>query len=212
MSWLRRRRPERPAAGERPAAPPEPEVHRSLALAELLGELPPESSLSVLDLGPAVGANLDFFSARFRCRLRIADLWREASAGGRLADPEIDPAALFRELLPPDGEPADLVLAWDLFDYLSRDQLRALADRLASACRPGGRLFAMVAIGREIPYRPLTYELRDGGDLVYRPIGAATRPAPRYRPSDVEALTPGFTVDRTYLLRHGIEEFLLMRR
>lgn len=215
MSWFggRRREPERPRHAERTeeSAEPAPEVHRSLALAGLLAELPEESRLSVLDLGPAVGANLDFLSARFRCRLQVADLW--ASAGThRLADPEADPAKLFEELLPLAGGPQiDLVLAWDLLNYLRREQIEALAEHLAPACRPGGRLFAMVLTGREIPRRPLTYELRDGGDLVYRGAGGPTRPGPRYRPAEVDALTPGFTVDRSYLLRHGVQEYLLAR-
>jgi len=216
VSWFggRRRAPEQP----RPAPPaaraepaPAPEIHRSLALAAVLAELPPESRLSVLDLGPAVGANLEFLSARYRCRLHVADLWRSAGTH-RLADPEADPAALFRELLPLGAAPAiDLVLAWDLLNYLRRDQIRALADHLAPACRPGGRLFAMVLIGREIPRQPLTYELREGGDLVYRGAGGATRPGPRYRPAEIDSSTPGFAVDRNYLLRHGVQEYLLIR-
>jgi hypothetical protein len=216
VSWFggRRREPERPrpaAEAAEDGAEPAPEIHRSLALAGLLAELPEESRLSVLDLGPAVGANLEFLSARYRCRLQIADLY--ASAGThRLADPEADPAPLFRDLLPLAGGPDyDLVLAWDLLNYLRREQIRALAEHLAPACRPGGRLFAMVLTGREIPRRPLTYELRAGGDLVYRDAGGATRPGPRYRPAEIDALTPGFTVDRSYLLRHGIQEYLLRR-
>ena len=216
MSWFggRRWEPERPRPAAQAAeegAESALEIHRSLALAGLLAELPEESRLSVLDLGPAVGANLEFLSARYRCRLQVADLWRSAGTH-RLADPEADPAALFRELLPLAGGPEiDLVLAWDLLNYLRREQIRALAEHLAPSCRPGGRLFAMVLTGREIPRQPLTYELRAGGELVYRAAGGAIRPGPRYRPAEVDALTPGFTVDRSYLLRHGIQEYLLVR-
>lgn len=214
MKWFGgRRETERPAgapaAGE-VAAEPAPESHRSLALATVLAELPEESALSVLDLGPAVGANLDFLAARYRCRLQFADLWGSAPAH-RFADPEADPAALFAELLPLDGPPFDLVLAWDLLNYLRREQIRALAERLAPACRPGGRLFAMVLTGREIPRRPLTYEMRPGGELVYRDAGGPTRAGPRYRPAEIDDLTPGFAVDRSYLLRHGVQEYLLIR-
>jgi hypothetical protein len=216
VSWFggRRREPERPRPAARAAeesAEPALEIHRSLALAAVFAELPEESRLSVLDLGPALGANLEFLSARYRCRLQIADLWRSAGTH-RLADPEADPAALFRELLPlAGGAEVDLVLAWDLFNYLRREQIRALAEHLAPACRPGGRLFAMVLTGREIPRRPRTYELRDGGDLVYRDAGDAVRPGPRYRPAEIDSSTPGFAVDRSYLLRHGIQEYLFVR-
>ena len=210
MKWFEGRR-----EGERPAAPavasaPAAESHRSLALATVLAELPEESSLSVLDLGPAVGANLEFLSSRYRCRLQFADLWGSAPVH-RFADPEADPAALMAELLPLESPPFDLVLAWDLLNYLRREQIRALAEHLAPACRPGGRLFAMVLTGREIPRRPLTYEMRPGGELVYRGAGGPTRPGPRYRPAEIDDLTPGFTVDRSYLLRHGVQEYLLIK-
>jgi Methyltransferase domain len=212
VSWLRPRRAPAPAA---PAAPP-PEVHRSLALASLFAGLVPESRLDVLDLGPAVGANVDFLAQRFVCRLQVGDLYRSLAAeterrGGD--DPEEDPEALLRAALPaPPERRCDLVFAWDLFDYLSKPRLRALARLLAERCRPGARLFAMVAIGKEIPATPTTYLFHDEESLLYRDRPAATRPGPRYRPSEVAELTPGFTVDRSFLLRHGVQEYLLERQ
>lgn len=217
MKWLGgKRRPQQPAPPDAHQAPggaePAVEIHRSLALAQLLGELRPEQRLSVLDLGPAVGANLSFLSERFRCRLRIADLWSSADRGRRIADPDVDPAALMRDLIPAEGEPLDLILGWDLVNYLGKPQIRALAGCLAPACRPGARWFLMALAGQRIPREPLTYELREGGDLVYRDGGGeATRPGPRYRPAEIDEMTPGFSVDRSYLLRHGVQEYLLIR-
>jgi hypothetical protein len=216
MKWFGgKRRPPAPAPPAADAPPggagPVPEIHRSLALAELLAELRPEQRLSVLDLGPAVGSNLEFLSERYRCRLRIADLWSSADRGRRIADPDVDPAALMRDLVPADGEPLDLILGWDLVNYLTKPQIRALAECLAPACRLGARWFVMALAGQRIPREPLTYELREGGDLVYRDGGEPTRPGPRYRPAEIDELTPGFRVDRSYLLRHGVQEYLLVR-
>lgn len=222
MKWFRRhprhaddRRPapEADGASGEPAGPAE-ESHLSPALSEAFGELDDQAPLHVLDLGAAVGENLAFLSSRYRCRLQVGDLYRSAIASGQpLVDPEADPARLFDRLLPATeaDDPVDLVLAWDLLDYLRREQVEALSARLATLCRPGALAYALVHIGKEVPREPRSYVLREGGELVYRGAETPRRPATRYRPAEVDAMTPGFAVDRTYLLRHGVQEYLLER-
>lgn len=212
MSWFRRRPPA--SAALTAATGPEPEVHRSLALAALFAELPPESRVHVLDLGAAVGANVEFLAGRFVCKLQVGDLYRSLVAdAARFADPETDLVALFRAVLPaPPGRRFDLVFAWDLVDYLTKPQIRALSTVLAERCRPGARLFLMVATGKEIAQTPLRYLFHDEASLIYRDRSPHTRPGPRYRPAEIDELTPGFTVDRTFLLRHGVQEYLQARQ
>lgn len=212
MRWLGGRRPEAPGDRPEPTASA-PVVHRSLALAAHFAEIDPEERLHVLDLGPAVGANVDFLSRRFVCKLEVGDLYRSLVADPRrFNDPDAEAAtALMHDALAPAGEPYDLVLAWDLLNYLTRPQIRALATLLAASCRPGARLFAMVVTRGEMPPAPLVYLLGEDGELVYRDLPGQVRPAPRYRPAEIDQLTPGFTVDRSFLLRHGIQEFLLLR-
>jgi hypothetical protein len=207
VKWFRGR-------GDAPAAPreeaaPAAEVHASLALGELFGRIHADSRLHVVDLGPAVGANLSFLSERFACSVEVVDLVHSLPpvvAG--------DPAAAVRETLPAAGEPADLVLAWDILNYLDRPQFRAAGEVLAARCRPGATLFAMIVTGKEMPREPGRYLLQEGRergvDLVYR-HAPGRRPAPRYRPAEVDQMLPGFSVDRSMLLRHGIQEFLMVR-
>jgi hypothetical protein len=212
VSWFRRRPPA--TAPESPTAGPEPEIHRSLALAALFAALPPESRVHALDLGAAVGANVEFLAGRFVCKLQVGDLYRSLVAdAARFADPESDLVALFREVLPaPPGRRFDLVFAWDLVDYLTKPQIRALATVLAERCRPGAQLFLMVSTGKEIAQTPVRYLFHDETSLLYRDRSPHTRPGPRYRPAEIDGLTPGFTLDRTFLLRHGVQEHLLERQ
>ena len=37
------------------------------------------------------------------------------------------------------------------------------------------------------------------------------RPGPRFAPAELNELLRGFRVDRPFLLRHGIQEYLFMR-
>ena len=203
MSWFRRTAPA-PTAEE--AAPAAPEAHGSLALAQLLAELHPDRRLHILDLGPAIGANVAFWTERYLCTVEVADVYPAIAAGD-------DPAAAAAAALPDDpaARPADVLLAWDLFNYLDRDRLRALGRRLAARTRPGGVLFAMLWTGKEIPIEPGRFPIRDGGELLYGLDASRTRPGPRYRPAEIAAMTPGFSADRNFLLRHGVQEYLLVR-
>ena len=210
MSWFRRRSAPPPQA-EPPAAAPE--VHASPALAELFARTHPDDRPHVLDLGPAVGANISFLSERFACSVEVVDLVRSL---GPPFGPVVsgDAAGAVPRALPPEGEPADLVLAWDVLNYLDRDQFRAVGRLLAARCRPGATVFAMIVTTTEMAREPGTYLLHAGErgsvDLAYRLV-PARRAAPRYRPAEVHQMLPGFSVDRSLLLRHGIQEFLMLR-
>src|SRR5262245_28130752 len=93
----------------------EPRVHRSLALAALFDEIRGRK-VTVLDLGSAVGSNVEFLS-QYGCKLYIEDLYAALSSrfssgeGDDLADPEF-----FAEFLSlPEDTRFDVILAWDLF-------------------------------------------------------------------------------------------------
>lgn len=216
MSWFRRRSPAEPADGGEDADAPAPETHASLALGEVLAGWNPDRRLHALDLGPAVGPNITFLTDRFLSTVEVVDLHRSLpSAAGD------DPARGVAAAVPESGQAADLVLAWDLFNYLERDQVKALSTALAQRCRPGAVLFTMIYTTPQMPRDPGTFPLGAEEDdeerirgitLTYRVDRSSTRPCPRYRPADVDAMTPDFEVDRNYLLRHGVQEYLLQRR
>ncbi|HEX5758264.1 MAG TPA: class I SAM-dependent methyltransferase, partial [Thermoanaerobaculia bacterium] len=191
-----------------PAPTASPEVHRSLAFAMLLDGLRADHKLQVLDLGPAVGGNVEFLS-RFDCKLFIEDLY--AALAGRVPGEDGRPQGI-EELLPlPDSARFDMVLAWDLFNYLERDEVRRLVRHLARYCRPGAVLLALVSIHKQMPAQPMRFRIVDGQSLVYEQRSAHTRPAPRYASSDLSGMFEGFRVDRSFLLRHGIQEYLFVR-
>jgi hypothetical protein len=196
----------RDPAGSTPAT-----GHRSLALKELLDGLRPGSRHSVLDLGPSVAANVRFLSA-LSCRVRIVDLVRSLAAEsveGRR--PEAMPA-LFERLLPlaPD-ERFDAVLAWDVFDYMRPDQVSCLAERLGPACRPEAPVLVFISTQRVIPATPLRHRIVDRENVAHDGPLEPTRPGPRYGQHDLSRMMPAFSVRRSFLLRAGLQEFLLAR-
>jgi hypothetical protein len=190
-------------------------------LLERLGE---DRKSRILDLGPAHGATVEFFS-QYSCKLYVADLYRSLMA--HLADPDGDRLApraeegedeaaaaaervrLFDELLPyPADTRFDLILAWDLLNYLEPEQIGVLGRRLAGFSYGATRLFAMVAMHREIPARPCAFRIRDAETLDYEALTQRTRPAPRHTEPALRRLLSGFDVSGTCVLRNGMQEYV----
>ena len=185
----------------------EPDVHRSLALAALCEEIR-RRKLTVLDLGSAVGSNVEFFS-QFGCKLFIEDLYAALSTrmDGDLAGP-----SFFAELLSvPEDTRFDVILAWDLFDYLQRKELAVFAEHLRRYTNRGALLFALISYHKTIPAQPYRFRIKDDQHLIYERRTGAERPSPRLAPAEVTNLLKEFRVDRSFLLKHGIQEYLLVR-
>ncbi|MFP3938768.1 MAG: hypothetical protein ACLF0P_00530 [Thermoanaerobaculia bacterium] len=184
----------------------EPVRLRSLAFGDLLDAMVAGGAYRFLDLGPAVGPNIEYLS---RCALsvQVADLWSS------LARPE--PRAWDRALealAPEGGGPGyHAVLAWDLLNYLDREQLHEMADRLAAVTRPGGYVYTLVYYSREMPAEPVRFRIADRETLTHRPP-VSVRPAPRYPQGLVEQAFQGFRIERGYLLKTGLHEFLFERK
>jgi hypothetical protein len=210
VGWLSRLR-SRPAASEprKPAPPPgEPATVRlhSLALGNLLDSLVPGGSYRFLDLGSAVGSNIEYLS-RFALSVQVADLWPCVASG----EPRSWEKAL--EALKPDTEGAGFhaVLAWDLLNYLPPARLQELGARLAAVTRTEGRVFALAYYSREMPAEPLRFRIADRETLTYHEPHAL-RPAPRYPQRALQQAFSGFETEKGYVLKTGLQEFLFARR
>ncbi len=212
--------------------------YHSLALPGLVERLDGDRKCRILDLGPAHGATVEFFS-QYSCKLYVADLYRSLKAHrvdqgidrppdspdkfdkldrpdkpDRLDGPQDEDEAaertrIFDELLAYDGDTRfDLVLAWDLLNYLEPEQIEVLSRRLARFSHGGTKLFAMVAIHKEIPARPCAFKIRDAQTLEYDSPTHRTRAAPRHTEPALRRLMSGFDVDSTCVLRNGLQGYV----
>ena len=196
--------------------PRSPTPRTSMALPEILSETAGRWSHGVLDLGTATGTNLEFF-CDLHPRVMFADLYRSLSgteddAGVARTNPWADPLAFdrrCREILPLPGEQTfDLVVAWDLLNYLSQAQMAILMHHLTGLCRPGSLLFALISIRPQIAGRPLDFEIRGPREIAYRGSSARLRPGPHWKEPQILRTMPGFRVRASYLLRHGMQEYV----
>jgi len=179
------------------------------SLIEIMGK---ERKWGILDLGPARSTNLELLS-RFRCRLFIEDVHELASAlAGKAAE---DKAALlnwFEQWAPGAGnESIDVVIAWDIFNYLDSELCKAFIGRLMPLLKPGAYIYILVYSQKEMPAQPIPFKVVSGDRLEYQPLTPATRPSPRFNQTDLNKRLPQFSVVKSVLLRNGMQEYLFKR-
>ncbi len=179
----------------------------------LAGALDLLERVSILDLGPAIGGNIEFFG-RFPCALHIAD------AVGALAGlrPEIDPetgavrtapleAEVRRQLPGAGGATFDVILGWDLLNYLDGPVFSAFAAQLRPLLRHGTRLHAFLWSQPRMPVLPARFRILDAAHMGFE-ASDRTRECPRYTQRDLERRLPELHVQRSVLLRSGLQEYV----
>ncbi len=165
----------------------------------------------VLDLGAASTATLALLG-RFRCRVEIVDL---AYFGGikelNTAAPGRALAGTAEALLPypPTGDAFDLVLCWDLPNYLTLNALSALMNAIRQRARPGALAHALIFYAqRDMQEQPGRFVPTADGKLKDRSTPGTTIAAPRYSPEELGKSMGRFVIDRARLLSNGMQEFL----
>jgi hypothetical protein len=162
----------------------------------------------VLDLGAAHTATIGALG-KYRCRLEIVDL----ADGLDELNGEIDARKIRQSadaLLPARrGEGADIVLCWDLINYLNKPALTAVMECIALRCKRGALAHGLVYYSaKSMPERPSTFLPIDDQRILQKVQPGRERPAPRYSPEDLARCMPRYSVERGRLLRNGMQEFL----
>jgi hypothetical protein len=162
----------------------------------------------ILDLGSARAQTIAFLN-RYRCRLDIADLGdgldklNAETDHRRLAD-------LAESMLPMRrDETTDIVLCWDLLNYLERPALTAVMAGVAARAATGTLVHALIVYAdSHMPARPGNYVVLDDHQLFDLSSYTEKRAAPRYTPEDLKKCLAGYVMDRAALLSNGLQEFL----
>jgi hypothetical protein len=189
---------------------PESIVHSSLGLGAICQRFQGIETCGILDLGPVKGDNVRFWS-RYGPFLHIADLRSILPLPVVPEDPEIleKPERDWGHLLTlPENRSYDLILAWDLPNYLEIQDFSSLIRYLSRFCRPGTLVFALIFDLKEMPEEICTYRIVDGERLCYEYGSTAVLPCPRHQPRAIAAAMPQFRVANSFRLRNGVVEFL----
>lgn len=164
----------------------------------------------VLDLGTASTEMLALLG-RTRCRVEIADfayfggidLLKNSEPG-----PQLLAAADSLVVDQPEHDRVDVILCWDLPNYLTLDALSALMQAIGRQARPGAIAHAMIFYaGHEMRDRPGRFIPTGNGELVDFGVPGTAIAAPRYSPEDLQNNMGPFVIDSARLLRNGMQEY-----
>lgn len=168
-----------------------------------------QSQPVLLDLGPVVGANVEFFGERLACKLHIENLYQplEAAHAGKTAG--VGDALLAR--LGHAGEMFDGILCWDLFDFIDAKSGRMLAGQLTRLLRPGGAVYGFFGT-TPVELRQYTRYVIEADNrfrLRHSPATPVKRSVLLTR--DITRMFEGLSVIESVLLKSSTRETLFRR-
>jgi hypothetical protein len=186
----------------------EKNVYTSLGLQSLCKAIEEKGTCDILELGPLRGGNVEFWS-RFSPSLFIADLHSglplpvTRSEEGEFIEPDWG-----RILNLPAGRTYNVVLAWDLFNYMEIQAVSSLVRYLGSFCRPEALLLALMFDRKEMPENITVYRVLDESHLAYEYAGEGTRTCPRHQPRVLSNAISNFRAFKSFRLRNGVVEYV----
>ena len=190
------------------------DVQQSQLFATLTERLDPDQPLSVLDMGLGVAATLEFFSA-YRCRLQFADLFdvlplAETEEGLTEEQKQRELQRHFAQTLelPADAR-FDLVLFWDLFNYLDGSALSGLSQALQPHLHSRSRGHGFVQRDRQKTPPDYCYGVNSENSFTTKLCTRQGLPKYCHAQASLERQLQGFTIQRGVLMLDGRLEFLL---
>lgn len=199
-----------PEVAPEPAGPTT-EIHSAPGLEEALRGVPDDGSCRVLDLGPSVAGNVEFVSS-LASYLHIIDVINRGPGTSDHEGPGSDRLSAVHRLLDDHQRSFHLVLAWDVFNYLSPEQAERLNQSVAELCLPNARLHAIFFATDTMPAVPNRYRIVDRAHVAYEPVTTEIRGAPDVPPAAVAKLLKGFRIEHSFVLQHGVHEYAATRK
>ncbi|MBN4073816.1 hypothetical protein JYT10_00025 [Beggiatoa alba] len=168
--------------------------------------------VNILDLGSPLSRNVDFLSSYF-CRLYIADWLQSLPLDGAHWGGHAAFSPLFSEMLPLQStDKFDVILGWDIINYLSVENIKSFSRFLAKHTNPKALCFFSLATRKEMPAQPAKYHIVAEDTLHYEQLGYESCQSPRFSQSRLLEMMPEFLPQRSFLLQNGRQEQVLRIR
>ena len=187
-------------------------VVASKALPKFVGALQNKPSPVLIDFGPVIGTNVAYFGEHLGCKLFIEDLAADIDRHIRAGTPEALAGVLARRFPQADAS-VDGVLCWDIFDFLDRPAVQALAREVVRVLKPGGAVMGFFCTSA-VEHAPFTkFEImEESSSLRHRRHAGAGGPKRVLQNRDIIKMFDGLFVSESFLLKSNTREILLRKR
>lgn len=179
-------------------------------LFKFLEQLPEDGRYEFLDSTPANQGQLDFFH-RFHCKLYLPGCHHQlCELNSEVLDtPTKRHRALVKTLgLYKNSKAAlDMILLWDLPNYLDKPILSALVEFLLPHLKRQTVMHCYIHTRQSMPAQAGNFRFQNDKIDVEYPTGQSACPA--YYQEVLHKLMKPFTVQRSILLSNGLQEYIL---
>lgn len=193
------------------AAASDEAVYLSKTLSKFLSAVYERPKAVLIDLGPAIGANISYLGERVGCKIHVGDLYADLDRHAREGIFNRLPEFLERRFSLSDGS-VDAVLCWDIFDYLGPAAGAVLAGELIRLLRPGGLLLGFFAARPSEDTRYTKYFIEDESRLRCRFYMRACRRRGVLQSQDIDKLFQGLQLTDSILMTSRLREVLFRKR
>ena len=207
--------PVAPGTSRGAAASSEEPVVGSKAFPKFLSLLTAATSPApvLVDFGPVIGTNVEFFGERLGCKLFIEDLIGdlEPAHQGRHARHLSRRRSRRGSATPTRASTASC--AGTSSTSSTRNRRDALARQVIRMVRPGGVVMGLFCTSAKPEQSSFTkYEIVDEGNFRHKQHGGAGGMKRAIQNRDIIRMFEGLTVSDSFLLKSNIREMLLRRR
>jgi hypothetical protein len=193
-------------AGDAPVFP-------TKALAKFLASLHVREQPVLIDLGPVVGPNVNFFGEQLGCKIFVEDLSKDIDRHVR--DGHVpDLPAFFKQRFPQPDASVDGILCWDVFDYLDKASAQALAQQLTRILRPEGAVLAFFNTSEAAPTNKPVYTKHvviDPATVQHRTYAAARGKQKPLNNRDIQRMFEPLRITEQFLLKTNTREVLFRK-
>lgn len=223
-----------PGQGLQPGSANKRLTRRSSGLGELSRTLASDGSLCVLDIGSTSPTNISYLTGRghkiYSEDLLAASTEPSLAIRDEQGNPTLDSKRFLAENLVFDAAQFDLVLCWNLADYLDEGLVKPVVGRLWSMLKPGGMLLAFFHTKEAGPDAPCYRYHIVGSDMlemqtivnkresrrgptgaVHTAIGGGFRLQRVFNNRHIETLFRDFASIKFFLARDNVREVLVVR-
>jgi SAM-dependent methyltransferase len=207
------------------SAAPQKLSRRSSGMGEISRLLKSQDGLCVLDMGSTSPNNIRFFTDKGH-KNYSEDLLRSSFEPAlRVPDPTgkstVDSKKFLEENLQYPNSHFDVVLCWNLPDYMEESLVKPTIDRLWSVMKPGGVLLAFFHTRDAGPdstcyrYHVTDTDMLEMQEVKFAAPGRAEKQSPRlqrvFNNRHIENLFRDFASIKFFLARDSIREVLVVR-
>jgi len=209
LLWDPRNKSRNEAAAPAAALADAGQLFPTKALRKFLGSLINRDTPVLMDLGPVVGSNLNFFGEHLGCKILLEDLFGDLDR--HPYDPEKPFAAFLKQRFRQEPQSVDGILCWNIFDFLDPAAAQALASELKRMLRPDGALLAFFATSSVPNTRFFKYVIVDEDSLKQKPYSSPGKRQNALPNRDIIRMFEGLKVAESFLLKNNVREFLFRK-